>query len=72
MGNTRLIRSEDLFFLEITMILGEKYRNTRSIQSEDLFFRDHDDFGKKKRNTRLMTFFLFREHQFLGILAPGS
>ena len=34
------------------MILGEKYRNTRSIQSEDLFFRDHDDFGKKKRNTR--------------------
>ena len=63
MGNTRSIRSED-FFLEITMILEEKYRNTRSIQSEDLFFRDHDDFGKKKRNTRLMTFFYLENTNF--------
>ena len=34
------------------MILGKKYKNTRSIQSEDPFFRDHDDFGKKKREIR--------------------
>ena len=58
-----------LFFLEITIILGEKYRNTRSIQSEDLFFKDHDDFGRKKEKYEINDLFLFREHQFLGIIA---
>ena len=37
-------RSEDFFFLEITIILGKKYGNTRSVQSETFFFRDHHDF----------------------------
>ena len=59
------------FFLEITMILEEKYRNTRSIQSEDLFFRDHDYLGEKKEKYEINDLFLFREHQFLGILASG-
>ena len=36
MGSTRSFRSEDVFFLEITMILGKKYGNTRSIRSEDI------------------------------------
>ena len=48
-GNTRSIRSEVLFFIEITMILGKKYRNTRSIQSEDLFLEITMILGKKEK-----------------------
>ena len=67
MGNTRSIRSENLFFIEITMILGKKYRNTRSIQSEDLFLEITMILGKKEKY-EINDLFLFREHQFLGIL----
>ena len=34
-------------FLEIKMILEEKYQNTRLIRSEEFFFREHFDFGRK-------------------------
>ena len=36
------------FFLEITMIWGEKWRNGRRNRSEDFFFRDHYDVRRKK------------------------
>ena len=49
MGNTRSIRSEDFLFLEITMIVGEKYRNTRSIRSEDFLFLEITMILGKKR-----------------------
>ena len=58
------------FFLEITMILGEKKRKGRSNQSEDLFFRDCYDFGRKEGNARSKPFF-FREQQVLEIFASG-
>ena len=35
------------FFLEITVILGEKYRKRRSIRGEDFFLGNHRNFGKK-------------------------
>ena len=48
MGNLGLISGEDLFFLEITMISGEKVGNLKLISGEDFFFfGDHYDFGAK-------------------------
>ena len=60
-GNRRSIRREDLFFLEITMILGEK---RDQIKVKTFFFRDHNDFGRKKRNTRSKPFFFLENIKF--------
>ena len=68
-GKRRSIQSEDLFFLENGMILGEKYEKRRSIQSEDLFFFFF--FQKKITSARSKYSVVFREHQFLRILALG-
>ena len=71
-GKRRSIRSEDIFFLENGMILGEKYGKRRSIQSEDLFFLEIIMiFGEKLQSARSKPSFVFREHQFLRILASG-
>ena len=54
------------------MILGEKYGKRGSIQSEDLFFLEIIMiFGEKLQSARSKLFFVFREHQFLRILASG-
>ena len=72
-GKRRSIRSEDLlfFFLENGMILGEKYGKRRSIQSEDLFKEIIMIFREKLQSARSKPSFVFREHQFLRILASG-
>ena len=73
----RSIRSENFFFfffffLENGMILGEKYGKRRSIQSEDLFFLEIIMiFGEKLQSARSKSSFVFKENQFLRILASG-
>ena len=74
MENRRSIQNEDLFlfFLEITMILGEKERKGKANRSEDLFFiLEITMILGKKREMRDQSPFLFREHQVLEILASG-
>ena len=70
-GNRRSIRSKNLlFFLEITMILGENSKKRDQIEVKN-FFLEITMILREKRKIRDQSPLFYREHQVLEILASG-